>query len=233
MQFDPDLHRDDIKNMQRSQYYGRRSSRRLTGSRIDRLMESLAAYSVTLPEEGTRLTLANPIRLEIGFGSGEHLLELAKRHPGENFIGCEPFLNGVSALVRELKAQDLGNVRVFSEDARLLLSALPDASVSHAYVMFADPWPKLRHNRRRMIGPQTLDQFARILTPAGEIILATDHADLARWYEECVAAHPAFTIMPALDADPLCRPAEWPETRYERKAREAGRVPKYYRVNRA
>jgi tRNA (guanine-N7-)-methyltransferase len=218
----------------RSQYYGRRSARRLTGSRIELLKTELAKYELRLPEaDDAMLALEHtPLWLEIGFGSGEHLLEQAKAHQGKFFIGCEPFLNGVAALLRGLEANNLHNVRIFAEDARLLLARLPDASIERCFILFADPWPKARHNRRRIVNPETLDQFARILTPDGALYLATDHADLAAWYVDTVAAHTAFILEPASGEDSHIKPADWPATRYETKALGAGRQPVYYHVRR-
>ena len=212
----------------RSQYYGRRSARRLTGSRIDLLKTSLAAYE--MPVSIAAIDVPRPLWLEIGFGSGEHLLEMAQRHPGQPFVGCEPFLNGVAALLRQLQAHDIHNVRIYPEDARLLLAQLPDSSVERCFILFADPWPKARHNRRRIVNPETLDQFARLLTPKGEIILATDHPDLAQWYADVVGAHGGFTLHAASGRDPSIKPEGWPATRYETKALAAGRTPVYYRV---
>jgi tRNA (guanine-N7-)-methyltransferase len=218
----------------RSQYYGRRSARRLTGSRIEVLKTALAKHELRLPEADDAMLPAQPapLWLEIGFGSGEHLLALAKAHPDTQFIGCEPFLNGVAALVRTLEADGVRNVRIFPEDARLLLARLPDSGVARCYVLFADPWPKARHNRRRIVNPETLEQFARVLAPGGALYLATDHPDLAAWYEEVIAAHPAFEWHAASGEDAFAKPPDWPPTRYETKALIAGRRPRYYRVSR-
>jgi hypothetical protein len=80
--------------------------------------------------------------LEVGFGSGEHLVEQARRRPDIGFIGCEVFVNGVAALVGQVERLELANVRVFDDDARLLLTALPEASISRSFLLFPDPWPK-------------------------------------------------------------------------------------------
>ena len=211
----------------RSEYYGRRSSRRLTGARIDLLKTVLAKYEVVSPLPA----LDRPLWLEIGFGSGEHLLAQAREHPEVSFIGCEPFLNGVAALVRVLEADRITNVGIYPDDARLLLGTLPDASVDRVYVLFADPWPKSRHNRRRMIGLGTLDVLDRVMTETGELYLATDHVDLAEWYRQGITEHPAFTLQPACAEGAQVRP-DWPATRYEAKALAAGRQPWYFRVTR-
>jgi tRNA (guanine-N7-)-methyltransferase len=138
----------------------------------------------------------------------------------------------VSALLKGVAETGLTNLRVFTEDARFVLKALPDASLDRCFVLFADPWPKKRHNKRRIINQDTLTDLARVLTPSGEIYLATDDVPLAQWYEEVVAAHPAFIIQPASGPTAQDRPADWPVTRYEEKAVAKGLKPFYYRVGR-
>jgi tRNA (guanine-N7-)-methyltransferase len=121
-------------------------------------------------------------------------------------------------------------VRVFTDDARFLLKALPDHSVERCYILFADPWPKKRHNKRRIVNAETLSDLARALTQNGKLYLATDDPGLAEWYGEVVTAHPAFTLHPAIGDDPQIRPADWPATRYEEKALAKGKAPFYYRL---
>ena len=215
-----------------SQFRGRRTGRKLNPGRADALRNVLPRYEIALPETG-KLDMRTMFRdtrlvwLEIGFGNGEHLLEQAARHPDTGLIGCEPFVNGVSAVLSAIIATQADNIRLFTQDARFLLNGLPDRSIDRAFVLFADPWPKVRHNKRRMIGPQTLDQFARIMPPGAELLLATDDEGLAAWYAEVVPAHPFFALRPAHGGDARSRPPEWPATRYETKALAKGRSPHY------
>ena len=203
------------------------------------MANDLPRYRIVLPDEGALSPdtvfgcAVKRLWLEIGFGSGEHLLAQAKAHPDSAFIGCEPFVNGIAGLVRDVVREGVTNVRVYDDDARLLLANLPDASVQRCFILFADPWPKARHNRRRIVNPETLDQFARVLTRDGSLHLATDHPDLGQWYVDVVEAHPAFVLRAAGGNDPHARPADWPATRYETKALAAGRSPVYYRAVRA
>ncbi len=135
-------------------------------------------------------------------------------------------------LVKRLEQEGLSNVRVFTEDARFLLKALPDGSIARCFILFADPWPKKRHNKRRIVNPETLTDLARVLRPGGELLLATDDRGLAEWYREAVPAHPSFILHPASGRDPQDRPADWPATRYEQKALDRGRRPFYYGAER-
>ncbi|MGO4834952.1 tRNA (guanine(46)-N(7))-methyltransferase TrmB, partial [Rhizobiaceae sp. 2RAB30] len=92
------------------------------------------------------------VRLEIGFGGGEHLMSEATRHPGTGFIGVEPFVNGMAKLMMALDERPLPNVRVYDDDATRLLDWLPDASLSGIDLLYPDPWPKKRHWKRRFVG---------------------------------------------------------------------------------
>lgn len=163
------------------------------------------------------------VGLEIGFGGGEHLAAQAAAHPTIGFIGCEPFINGVSSLLVLLEEQALTNVRIHSEDARLLLQALTPASIDRAFLLFPDPWPKRRHHGRRFAGPEGLTLLAAALIDGAEFRVATDHAALGAWMQASLAEHPDFIVETKADV----RPADWPPTRYEAKALAAGRRPIY------
>jgi tRNA (guanine-N7-)-methyltransferase len=171
-----------------------------------------------------------PIWLEIGFGGGEHLADQAERHPAIGFLGCEVFENGIAKLVAEIDRRGLANIRVFADDARLLLDALPAASVDRVFILFPDPWPKQRHKKRRLVSSETLDRLAAIMRGGAELRLATDDPDYLSWMLERVTRHPAFEWLARRPTDWRARPADWPPTRYEEKARDAGRAPYFLRI---
>lgn len=155
--------------------------------------------------------------LEIGFGGGEHLVAQAAAHPSARFIGVEPFLNGVASCLRHIEESGVTNVRLHQGDARDLVAQLPDASLDLCYILFPDPWPKLRHHKRRLIQPEFLTQLARVLKPGAEVRFATDWANYAAWTLEHFThdARFAWTAERATD----WRHA-WPghvQTRYEQK----------------
>lgn len=194
--------------------------------------------SIALPEAGSLDPVAlfpkppAAVWLEIGFGGGEHLAEQAERHPEIGFIGSEVFENGVARLVGEVARRGLDNVRIVADDARLLLDRLAPASVGRVFILFPDPWPKLRHHKRRLIAPATLDRLAAVMQPDAELRLATDDPGYLIWILGYVTAHPAFTWLARGPADWRERTADWPPTRYEDKARAAGRTPIFLRFAR-
>jgi tRNA (guanine-N7-)-methyltransferase len=218
--------------------YGRRRGRPLRpGQRVltDQLLPRLAfGPSETGDLDPGALFADRPrsIWVEIGFGAGEHLALQAERHPDDGFIGCEVFQNGVAKLLGEVERRRLGNIRLFIDDARLLIAALPEASVERVFILFPDPWPKQRHKKRRIVSRETLDGLARIMTDGGELRLATDDRAYLSWMLERVSGHPAFAWLARRPGDWRERPSDWPPTRYEEKARAAGRSPVFLRVRR-
>jgi len=218
----------------RRRVYGRRLSHRLRPGRQALLERALPALRIDLPEDAqARIDLNGlfpaPLRdlwLEIGFGAGEHLAFQVRANPAVGFIGCEPFVQGVAGLLRHLEADGTADrVRIFPDDARLLLDHLPEACIGRLFVLFSDPWPKKRHHKRRLIDAETLAGFARVLKDGAEFRWASDDRDYAAWTLERVAANGAFVLADPDTGEAPVRPADWPETRYEQKARAAGRAP--------
>jgi tRNA (guanine-N7-)-methyltransferase len=219
-------------------FYGRRRGRPLRAGQRERQTTLLPRLSFELPARG-RLDPATlfgsqttEIWLEIGFGGGEHLAEQAKRHPEIGFIGSEVFENGVAKLLGEVERHGLGNIRIHPDDARPLLAALAPRSLGRVFILFPDPWPKTRHHKRRLVAPATLDRLAELMRDGAELRLATDDPSYLAWMLEHATGHPAFAWMARRAADWRERPPDWPATRYEEKARTAGRAPAFLRFNR-
>ena len=225
----------------RRRVYGRRLGYRLRPGRQALLERALPGLQIAFPEgEQARLDLNGlypaPVRdlwLEIGFGAGEHLAYQARTNPDVGFIGCEPFIQGVAGLLRHLENDGTaGRVRIFPDDARLLLDRLPDACIGRLFVLFPDPWPKKRHHKRRLIDAETLAGFARIMKDGAEFRWASDDLGYVDWTLERVEADAAFVRTEEESHEDNSRPADWPETRYEQKARAAGRAPIFLRYRR-
>ncbi len=170
--------------------------------------------------------------LEIGFGNGEHLAEQARRHPEVGFIGSEVFVNGIAALLRHIERLGLTNVRIFDDDARLLLTSLPEASITRAFLLFPDPWPKARHAKRRFVGPANLAILANLLADSAELRIATDDPGYTRWTLQHLSDRAEFSWLARRPSDWRDPPADWVETRYQRKAVAAGRRPIFLRFER-
>ncbi len=177
--------------------------------------------------EGRLFAEKRELWLEIGFGGGEHLLARAAERPDVGFIGCEPFVNGVAKLLAGVDAGGLVNVRVRADDATALIEAAPDAAFSRIYLLYPDPWPKRRHLKRRFVSERNVAALARVLRPGAELRFATDIDDYAGWTLRRFLASPLFA-WEARTADDWRQPwAGWTPTRYEAKARAAGRGSAY------
>ena len=170
--------------------------------------------------------------LEIGFGSGEHLLWQAETHKDVGFIGCEPFVNGMGSLLGAIEARGIDTIRVHDGDAREVLAWLPDRSIGRVFLLFPDPWPKKRQLKRRLLSADTLGELARALRPGGEFRFASDNGDYAAQALVLARQSGVFTWTAESAADWRERPSDWPETRYERKALGEGRKCTYLRFSR-
>lgn len=168
------------------------------------------------------------LALEIGFGGGEHLLAQAAHNPNTLFIGCEPYINGVAKCLVGIEEQNLKNIRLFTRDARELIEALPDACLDSVFILFPDPWPKARHNKRRLVNAQTLSMLARIHKKGGRLLLATDHVDYSVWMLEVLLNHPDYSWTAKEQADWKTPPRDWTTTKYQRKTTEQGREPLFF-----
>ncbi len=155
--------------------------------------------------------------LEIGFGGGEHLAEQASRHPDVLMIGCEPFLNGVASALRHIDERGLKNVRLHADDARDVMTALPDASLDRVMILFPDPWHKARHNKRRLIQEDSAAGIARLLKPGGRLRFVTDWKDYADWALERFERTPGLVRQADPSDDGFTAPADHVVTRYEEK----------------
>jgi tRNA (guanine-N7-)-methyltransferase len=167
------------------------------------------------------------VRLESGFGGGEHLIAEAQRLPRTGFIGIEPFVNGMAKALAAIEQHKLTNIRLHHGDTTDLLAWLPAASLARFDLLYPDPWPKRRHWKRRFVQDNTVAAIARIVRSGGEFRLASDIPDYVAWTLLRLQRSPDF-IWTAERADDWRKPwADWPGTRYEAKAQREGRLPSY------
>ena len=189
-------------------FYGRRKGHKLRARQAD-------VFAELLP------------RLEIGFGGGEHLLAQALANPTIGFIGCEPFINGMAKLLSEIETRDITNIRLYDNDAMDLLGVLPEKSIGRAFLLYPDPWPKRRHNKRRFVSDESLTLLGRLIRPGGVFRFASDIDHYVGWTLVRAMRSGVFQWT-AKEADDWRLPwLDWPGTRYEAKAKREGRTPSY------
>lgn len=227
---------DDVRD---AAFYGRRKGKALRAGQAELIADLLPALALPLdrpaPEALADLFPHAPaeIRLEIGFGGGEHLVHRAGESPEVGFVGVEPFVNGMAKALAAVRARGLANVRVSDADAVKVLDWLPAASLDRVVLLYPDPWPKKRHFKRRFVGPDNLDRFARVLKPGGAFHFASDIDGYVDWTLFHVRRHPAFRWTATRPADWREPWAGWPGTRYEAKALREGRRGNYLTFRRA
>ncbi|MBV9348578.1 MAG: tRNA (guanosine(46)-N7)-methyltransferase TrmB [Pseudolabrys sp.] len=229
---------NDKPDIEPRAFFGRRKGHPLRprhAALYDMLLPQLA-LDLSRPAPADLLALfpvqVSEVRLEIGFGGGEHLIKQAQSEPHTGFIGVEPFVNGTAKALAAIDANKLRNIRLWPADVLPLLQWLPAASLSRLYLLYPDPWPKRRHWKRRFVQDETVSAIARILRPGGEWRYATDIASYAAWTLARVMRSSAFEWT-ATSADDWRQP--WPEfssTRYEAKALREGRTGNYFTFRR-
>jgi tRNA (guanine-N7-)-methyltransferase len=217
-------------------FYGRIKGKTLTAAQQRYLNEDLPRLSVigiTFDENPDRSPLdifelagGRKIWLEVGFGGGEHLVHQALQNPDIQFLGVEPYVNGVAMLLGKIRRVGVNNIKLYMGDARNLMDVLPDESINRAFLLYPDPWPKLRHHRRRFVTSEHLIPLNRCLKAGAEFRVATDIEDYVR--QTLIEAPQAGFEWLAEGPENWRTPwVDWVSTRYELKALREDRTPHY------
>ncbi len=224
---------------ERGALYGRRKGKKLRAGQAERLETLLPRLRLDLaapaPADLRNLFAApvSDVRMEIGFGGGEHMLHEAGANAGTGFIGVEPFLNGMAKALAGIDESGLSNVRLYDNDAAHVLDWLPEASLARIDLLYPDPWPKTRQFKRRFVSDENLKKIVRALKAGGEFRFASDIASYVEWTLAHVRRQPRL-VWTAERADDWRNPwTGWPSTRYEAKAIREKRAPAYLIFRRA
>jgi tRNA (guanine-N7-)-methyltransferase len=218
--------------------YGRHKGRPLSARRTTLLAEAYPKLAIDLaqptPAQLTDIFAPRPARviLEIGFGGGERLVAEAANNQDTGFIGVEPFVNGLAKALAGIVDGGLTNVRLFDGNASDLLDWLPPSSLARVDLLYPDPWPKKRHWKRRFVSPANLDRLARVLQPGGRLRIASDIASYVEWTLAHLQRRSEFFWTAERADDWRLSFGDWIPTRYEDKAKRAGRTPTYLEYRR-
>ncbi|HKS20518.1 MAG TPA: tRNA (guanosine(46)-N7)-methyltransferase TrmB [Bradyrhizobium sp.] len=219
-------------------FFGRRKGHKLRPHQADLIENLLPRLALDIgtpaPENLADIFEAelDDVRLEIGFGGGEHLVTEALGFPTIGFIGCEPYVNGMAKILTQIEAHNIGNIRLFAGDAAELLDWAPARSLSRIDLIHPDPWPKRRHWKRRFVQDTTVAAMARLLKPGGEFRFVSDIADYVAWTLSHLLRSRDFAWL-AERADDFRLPWDgYTMTRYGQKAAREGRVAAYLRFRR-
>ena len=173
------------------------------------------------------------VSFEIGFGFGDFIFAKAQANPNQMFLGCEPHINGVVNVLAKLEENPLSNIKISRDDARELLAKFPDNFFDEVYILFPDPWPKIKHFKRRLINVDLLDNLlARKLKLGGKLIIATDHDSYKTWILAEILKSQKFNWQAASKQDWQVFPSDWIETKYQKKAQREGRVSVIFNLER-
>jgi tRNA (guanine-N7-)-methyltransferase len=229
---------DDITARARGSFFGRRKGHKLRIHQTELIEHLLPRLALDIggPCPSDLASLFDPradeVRLEIGFGGGEHLIAEARAFPKVGFIGCEPYVNGMAKILAQIETQDIGNIRLFAGDATELLAWIPRHSLVRIDLIHPDPWPKRRHWKRRFVQDATVAAMARALKPDGEFRFVSDIADYCAWTLKHLLRSADFAWTAERAADWRRPWTDYTMTRYGRKAEREGRQAAYLRFQR-
>ncbi|MBQ4874698.1 MAG: tRNA (guanosine(46)-N7)-methyltransferase TrmB [Rickettsiaceae bacterium H1] len=154
--------------------FGRRKGKNFKQSSL----HSLEDYVVVSPKKG--------FHLEMGFGYGEHILYKAISNPNIQYVGCEVYLNGIGKLLSGIRDNSIENISIWHGDVRVFLEKLPKENIGKSYILFPDPWPKRRTNKRRLISNEFLSLLIDKMEKNSQIVIATDNLDYANRIEKVI-----------------------------------------------
>jgi tRNA (guanine-N7-)-methyltransferase len=229
---------EDVSPRPHGSFFGRRKGHKLRAHQADLIEHLLPRLALDIgtpcPPDLSEMfdRPLEAVRLEIGFGGGEHLIAEARAFPDTGFVGCEPYVNGMAKILTQIEAHNVGNIRLFAGDAAELLGWLPPHSLKRIDLIHPDPWPKRRHWKRRFVQDATVAAMARALEPEGEFRFVSDIDDYCAWTLAHLSRSPDFTWT-AERADDWLKPwADYTMTRYGAKAEREGRRAAYLRFRR-
>ncbi len=215
-------------------FHGRRKGKPLRKMQSDLIENILPTLRITLDERAPAQLVelfpvsVKEVRLEIGFGGGEHLIAQALRQPDIGFIGVEPFVNGMAKAVARISEHNIKNIRLYNDDAVKLLDWLPAQSLAQIDLLYPDPWPKKRNWKRRFVSDSNVAKFARVLKDGMLWRFASDIDTYVDWTLQHVRRAPqAFEWLAEHHTDWSAPWPHWVRTRYEAKAIREGRKPCY------
>ena len=216
-------------------FFGRRRGKGMSKAKETLLEKYLNKYEIILPQtQNEKINLQNyfdfkpkKFIFEIGYGTGEHLIEMAIKNPDTAFIGTEVFVNGNANIIRKIVEHDIKNVRIFPDDVYLFFPYLPENIFKTIYVLYPDPWPKNRNEERRIINKNNLQLFYKLLIAGGNLFIASDHPIYTVWTLFVMQNQKLFKWIANSSRDFVNPPQNWETTHYEQKAIAENRIPIY------
>lgn len=216
-------------------FFGRRRGKGMSKAKETLLETYLNKYEIILPStQNEKINLQNyfdfkptEFIFEIGYGTGEHLIEMAIKKPDTAFIGTEVFVNGNANIIRQIVEKNIKNIKIFPDDVYLLFPFLPENIFKTIYILYPDPWPKNRNENRRIINKNNLQLFHQLLINSGNLFIASDHPIYTVWTLFTMQNQNLFKWTATSSKDFVTPPQNWQTTHYEQKALKENRTPIY------
>ena len=200
--------------------FGRIKGKNINQKKLDQLNIDLSVYQIK-DNEINDFIKNKTIFFEIGFGYGEHTIHQAILNEDTKIIACETYINGILSLIRKIKENNLKNIKIYTEDARILLEKFPNNSIDKIFLLFPDPWPKKKQNKRRIINEEFVNLIKNKLKKNGILFFSSDILDYVNWTIEYMKNNLYFNFDNLEDC--LNEPEWWIKTRYQEKAIKEGR----------
>ena len=217
-----------VLNEESQRFYGRRKGRRISQAGVSALKEGSDFIIECESFFETFFVDKKKIILEIGFGDGENLVNAAKTNPDTFYLGADPFLNTTVKCIKKILENNLKNIIIWPDDVRKIIKFFPLKSISEIKLLFPDPWPKVKHQRRRLIQDEFINSINRILKIKGTVTVGTDHKILKSWVLEKFQASSNFEWQVKNSKDWETRPKECFSTKYEQKSLKEKRIPSWF-----
>ena len=217
-----------ILNEESHRFYGRRKGRRISQAGILALKEGSKFIIECENFFETFFIDKKKIILEIGFGDGENLINSAKTNPDTFYLGADPFLNTTVKCIKQILKNNLKNIKIWPDDVSKIIKLFPSRSISEIKLLFPDPWPKAKHQRRRLIQDDFINSMNTILKTKGTVTVGTDHKILKSWVLEKFQASSNFEWQVENSEDWKTRPKECCATKYEQKSLKEKRIPSWF-----
>lgn len=206
--------------MRKIQSFVRRSGRLTTSQQhaLNNLADDFIIHAITQDTFDNN----NAVILEIGFGNGDSLLQMAQDEPEHNFIGIEVYEAGVGRLLNNANIHNLKNLKIINDDATEILQNTPDNYLSGLQLYFPDPWHKKKHNKRRIVTPEFLDLIALKMQKNGFVHMATDWQEYAIEMLEKLDNHQSFENSVSATQKFSDKPSRRPTTKFEKRGERLG-----------
>ncbi len=216
-------------------FFGRRKGKGMSKAKEVLLENYLCDFEILIPKnkdekiDFSKLFDFTPSKyvFEIGYGTGEHLIQMALKNPTVAFIGTEVFINGNASIIKQIIDNNIKNIRIFPNDVNLLFQYLPEDIFDTIYILYPDPWPKNRNENRRIINNDNIKLFARLIKSKGNLLIVSDHHIYTTWVLFIMQNQNLFRWDVISSSSFTKTPPDWETTKYEQKAIREKRIPIY------